>query len=83
MMRTCFFSPVPASGAQTDAGIGSPCLSRFLPQTGAGSILVTSRDQGTAFRLTGGQKQVLLVDVMSEDDTIALLTKKLPEDPSD
>ena len=67
----------------TDADMESPCLSRFLPQKGAGSILITSRDQGTAIRLTGGQKQVLRVGVMSEDENLALLGKKLPEDPSD
>ena len=79
-----FFGPPVGPTTQSDAAsIEPPCLSRFLPQTGTGSILVTSRDEGTAFGLTGGRKQVLRVDVMSEDDTIALLTKKLPEDPSD
>ena len=78
-----FFGPLAAPATQSDAGLESPCLSRFLPQTGTGSILVTSRDEGTAFRLAGGPKQVLRVDIMSEDDTLALLTKRLPEDPSD
>ncbi|KAL9136199.1 MAG: hypothetical protein Q9175_002588 [Cornicularia normoerica] len=65
-----FFSPVPAPAAQTDAGTGS--------------ILITSRNEGTAIGLTGGrQKQVLRVGVMSEDDTIALLAKTLPDDLSD
>ena len=77
-----FFGPLAAPATQSDAGLESPCLSRFLPQTGTGSVLVTSRDEGTAFRLAGGPKQVLRVDIMSEDDTLALLTKKLPEDPS-
>ena len=79
-----FFGPLAAPPTQNDtASIKPPCLSRFLPQTGMGLILITSRDEGTAFRLTGGQKQALRVDIMSEDDTIALLTRKLPEDPSD
>ena len=79
-----FFGPLVGPTTQSDAAsIEPPCLSRFLPQTGTGSILVTSRDEGTAFRLTGGRKQVLRVDIMSEDDTMALLTNKLPEDPSD
>ena len=78
-----FFGPPAAPETQTDAGTEPPRLSRFLPQIGFGSILITSRDEGTAIRLTGGQKQVLRVDVMSEDYTIALLTKKLPEDLSD
>ena len=79
-----FFGPPVGPTTQSDAAsIEPPCLSRFLPQTGTGSILVTSRDEGTAFRLTGGRKQVLRVDIMSEDDTMALLTNKLPEDPSD
>ena len=79
-----FFGSVAVPLTQNDtASVVPPLLSRFLPQTGMGSILVTSRDEGTAFHLTGGRKQVLRVDIMSEDDTIALLTKKLPEDSSD
>ena len=79
-----FFPPFTAPATQTDAAIFKPsCLSRFLPQTGTGSILITSRDEGTAFRLSGGQKQVLRVGVMSEDDTIALINNRLPEDSSD
>ncbi|KAM0795974.1 hypothetical protein BDR22DRAFT_919141, partial [Usnea florida] len=73
-----FFGPH-ETGAGTD--VESPLLSRYLPQTGAGSILITSRDQATAFRLSG-QNLVLQVGVMSMDDTFALLAKKLPEDPS-
>ena len=75
-----FFGPL-ATQAGTD--VESALLSRYLPQTGTGSILTTSRNQGTALDLTGGQKQVLHVGVMSNDDAFALLTKKLPEDPSD
>ena len=78
-----FFGPLAAPATQSDAGLESPCLSQFLPQTGTGSVLVTSRDEGTAFRLARGPKQVLRIDIMSEDDTLALLTKRLPEDPSD
>ena len=75
-----FFGPL-ATQAGTD--VESTLLSGYLPQTGAGSILITSRDQGAAFKFTGVRKQVLPIDVMSKDDTFALLTKKLPEDPSD
>ncbi len=79
-----FFGLPTVPAAQADAAsTESPCLSRYLPQTGTGSILITSRDEGTAVRLTGARKQVLRVDVMSEDDTMALLTKRLPEDASD
>ena len=80
-----FFSPHVIPTTHNDAAvIESPCLSSFLPQTGLGSIIITSRDEGTALRLTGlERKQVLQVDIMSEDDTMALLTKRLPEDPSD
>ncbi len=79
-----FFSPFISATAQTSApNIESPCLSGYLPQTGTGSILVTSRDEGTAIRLTGSRKQVLRVEIMSKDDTNALLHKKLPDDSSD
>ena len=74
-----FFGPL-ATQAGTD--VESPRLSRYLPQTGTGSILITSRDHGMAFHLTG-QNQVVQVGIMSKDDTFELLTKKLPEDPSD
>ena len=74
-----FFGPL---ATQAGADVESPRLSRYLPQTGTGSILITSRDRSTAFHLTG-QNQVLQVGVMSNDDTFALLTNKLPEDPSD
>jgi tetratricopeptide (TPR) repeat protein len=79
-----FFSPFISATAQTSApNTESPCLSGYLPQTGTGSILVTSRDEGTAIRLTGSRKQVLRVEIMSKDDTNALLHKKLPDDSSD
>ncbi len=79
-----FFSPFISATAQTSApNIELPCLSGYLPQTGTGSILVTSRDEGTAIRLTGSRKQVLRVEIMSTDDTNALLHKKLPDDSSD
>jgi len=79
-----FFSPFISATAHTSApNIESPCLSGYLPQTGTGSILVTSRDEGTAIRLTGSRKQVLRVEIMSKHDTNALLHKKLPDDSSD
>ncbi len=79
-----FFSPLVIPTAREHAtDIEPPYLSRFLPETGSGSTLITSRDEGTALRLTGERKQVLRVDVMSEDDAVALLTKGLPEDASD
>lgn len=79
-----FFDSVAAPATQNDAAsIEPPCLSRFLPQTTTGSILITSRDEATAVRLTGRPKQVLRVGIMSEDDTMALLIKRLPQDPSD
>ena len=64
-----FFTPHAVSSTQEHAiNIEPPCLSRFLPQTGSGLTLITSRDEGTALRLTGERKQVLRVDIMSEDD---------------
>ena len=79
-----FFGKRAAQATQADGHVESPYLSQFLPQTQKGSILITSRDEATAIHLTGGPRQVLRIDVMSEDDTLALLTKKLPtDDPSD
>ena len=79
-----FFSPSISAAAQNPGlNIEPPCLSEYLPQTGTGSILITSRDEATAIRLTGAKEQVLQIRIMSEIDTHALLNKKLPDDPSD
>ena len=82
--KNVFFSPLASAAAQTSGtSIEPPHLSRYLPQTGTGSILITSRDRGTAIGLTGTEKQVLRVGIISKDDTHKLLDKKLPDDLSD
>ena len=79
-----FFSPLASAAAQiSGTSVEPPYLSRYLPQTGTGSILITSRDEGTAIRLTGTEKQVLRVGIMSKNDTNKLVDKKLPDDLSD
>ena len=52
-------------------------LANFLPQSPNGSILLTSRNQDVAFRLTGSHTFVFKVNPMSENDALALLKKKL------
>ena len=78
------FRPFTSTAAQNSGlNIGPPRLSQYLPQTGTGSILITSRDKATAMRLTGTREQVLRIGMMSKDDNHALLKKKLPDDSSD
>ena len=58
-------------------------LVTYLPQTSrAGSILITSRNRDTAFRLTNSVESLVDVPYMGKEDAIALLCKKLPEDHS-
>lgn len=58
-------------------------LVMYLPQTShAGSILITSRNRDTAFRLTDSVESLVDVPYMGKEDAIALLRKKLPEDHS-
>ena len=53
-------------------------LSEFLPQSPNGSILITSRSQEVARRLTGNHASNFQVKPMDMDDALALLEKKLP-----
>lgn len=58
-------------------------LVMYLPQTSrAGSILITSRNRDTAFRLTNSVESLADVPYMGKEDAIALLCKRLPEDHS-
>ncbi|OAL48417.1 TPR-like protein [Pyrenochaeta sp. DS3sAY3a] len=60
----------------------SPCrgnkfLSRYLPRTSNGSILITSRNKDVAARLTGSYKHIWEVHAMTQDEGLQLLQKKL------
>ncbi|KAF2175506.1 TPR-like protein [Zopfia rhizophila CBS 207.26] len=74
-----FFPPLhrtQAVRATIPGQAGEPLLD-FLPQSPNGSILVTSRSQDVAHRLTGSHSSIIEVKPMDEDDALALLQKKL------
>ncbi len=52
-------------------------LSDFLPQSINGSIVITSRSQDVAYRLTGRHLDIIKVEPMDQDHALALLHKKL------
>jgi hypothetical protein len=52
-------------------------LSDFLPQSQNGSIVLTSRSRDVAFKFTGRNSDIIIVDPMDEAHALALLHKKL------
>lgn len=56
---------------------GNQPLASYLPQSPNGSILVTTRDQAFAIRLTGSHKSVIKVGPMNSEQALFFLEKKL------
>ena len=69
----------PAVSGQEDAAAAEPPAD-FLPQSPNGSILITSRSQDVAYRLTGSYTSIIEVKPMDSDDAVTLLGKKLGSD---
>lgn len=65
------------TGADTASIHESEPFVKFLPQSANGSILITTRDQGLAVRLTGHLRNTIHVGIMTEDEGLMLLEKKL------
>lgn len=82
--KNIFFNQQPAATSQNPAFQNSTIpLITYLTQTSRrGSILITSRDREAAFRLTYSVECIADVPYMSKEDAVALLCKKLPNDPS-
>ncbi|KFY07605.1 hypothetical protein V492_06991 [Pseudogymnoascus sp. VKM F-4246] len=55
-----------------------PPLETFLPQSRNGSILITSRNSTAANNLVGTFGELVLVDPMKDEDSVALLKTKIP-----
>ncbi|OCL05553.1 TPR-like protein [Glonium stellatum] len=51
-------------------------LSTYLPQSPNGSILITTRNDEMAFKLTGGYQDIIKVEPMDQDHALALLQTK-------
>lgn len=52
-------------------------LTRFLPRSQKGSILITSRSRAVAFRLTGATEHLITVERMNPIEAVQLLKQKL------
>ena len=61
-------------------GTIAPLLAAYLPESPNGSILVTTRDEDTACRLTGRDRDIVRIKPMEEGHAIALLRKKLGDE---
>ena len=60
---------------------GNDVLASFLPKTGPGKILVTSRSSDVAERLTGSHKSVIQLPQMDEPQALQLFRNKLDAEP--
>ncbi|KAJ3495977.1 hypothetical protein NLG97_g3008 [Lecanicillium saksenae] len=60
-----------------ETGSGRQPLASYLPQSLNGSILLTTRDHGFAFRLTGKYENVIKVGPMEPAEAFTFLEKKL------
>ena len=56
-------------------------LATWLPQSWNGSIVITTRDQDVAVRLTGRHQDTIPVGPMEEKDAVSLLEKRLGQLP--
>ncbi|KAL7787204.1 P-loop containing nucleoside triphosphate hydrolase protein [Trichoderma afarasin] len=52
-------------------------LAACIPKTRNGSIVLTTRNRSLASKLTGGYKDIIDVDTMSEADALTLLERKM------
>ena len=59
----------------------TPLIS-YLPPTSKGSMIITSRNRMTAFRLTNVADAIVDISPMKRDDAEILLKRKLPDDRS-
>ena len=61
----------------------SASILAYIPQTSTGLILVTSRNREAASRLIGHDKNMIIVESMSETEALTLLQEKLSNKPLD
>jgi tetratricopeptide (TPR) repeat protein len=61
-------------------GTTTPLLAAYLPESPNGSILVTTRDEDTACRLTGRDRDIIRIKPMEDVHAVALLQKKLGDE---
>lgn len=71
-----------AQDTELSQHVKSTPLIRYIPQSPNGSVLVTSRNRGAAFRLTNNAGTVLDVPLMDEENSKLVLSQKLGQDQS-
>jgi tetratricopeptide (TPR) repeat protein len=69
----------PEGSWNDEPGKDTQRLSRYIPSTGHGLMLVTSRDRQAAFTMTASASSLIEVGPMTEEEAIELLLLKLPE----
>ena len=60
-----------------DNNDGGPKLAEYLPQSTNGSILITTRNKGLAFKLTGTSDAIHEVGSMTQEEALTLLENRL------
>ena len=69
--RDVFYNP-----SSSDTHNGRPFAS-YLPQSRNGSVVITTRNNDLAFRLTGRRQNIIEVGPMAQTDALTLLEKKM------
>ena len=74
---TIFSYPARENKDNTNPAKSADRLSDFLPKSQNGSILVTTRSRDVAYRITGDDRHIIMVNPMDEELAMELLRKKL------
>ena len=72
----CFFDDH-VGLAQPESKEKRGAVAGFVPKTGNGTVLFTSRNRKLAVRLVGEDQRAIKIDVMSEEEALNLLETKL------
>jgi hypothetical protein len=78
--KSVFFDSPGGAVATGESAVGisqTQPLSKFIPQSDNGVVLITTRDMDAAFRFTGRNKDIIKVEPMNQADALGLLEKKL------
>lgn len=73
-----FFCQDADTGQASLASSGKTPLESFLPRTLNGWIFVTSHNLLAAVKLVGGRRNIIQVELMNEEDALALLQSRIP-----
>jgi hypothetical protein len=68
------FSPPTSQSTQQHVN-----LLKYIPQSVTGSVLVTSRNMGSAIKLVGDKKAIIPINSMDPSEALSLLNNKLTD----